>query len=208
MSALVEGSPEGFRQFVRAGSAAGMPAFPLDDKTLDQVQGHLQALAAAARRRGTRDIAIVGDASRGKVWFDGHCSGCHSETGDFKGIGARYNARILQGRIVLPRGNGVHPGLAALGLRIPGVTDEAPVKDLPTRVSVTQRGVSWQGDLVSVSDFEVSLRDAQGVYHSFARQGEKPSVRIMDPAQPHLDLLPTLSDQNLHDLTAYLSTLR
>jgi mono/diheme cytochrome c family protein len=201
-----------FREWVRAGSPArGMPPFPLDDPTLDSIQAHLKTLAASARRRGNREVPVVGNAERGHTYFEGAggCNGCHSVSGDLKGIGARYTTRVLQGRIVLPRGSGVHPGLKALGVRIPGVTDEVPVNDSPRTVNVTSgNSEHLTGVLIAISDFEVVLRDADGRYRSFARHGDSPRVEIQDPAQPHIDRLGRMSDRDLHDVTAYLASLK
>jgi cytochrome c oxidase cbb3-type subunit III len=211
LSPLVIGNQERFREFVRAGSATGMPGFPFDDATMSALQAYLRELADAARRRGSREIAIVGNSERGKAYFDGAggCRQCHSVSGDLQHIGARYNPRVLQGRIVLPRGNGVHPGLVALGVRIPGVTDEKPVTDSARTVTVTDsRGSSTSGVLVSISDFDVTLIDNLGIYHSFARHNSTPRVLVGDPAQPHLDRLGQISDQDLHDLAAYLASVK
>jgi cytochrome c oxidase cbb3-type subunit III len=212
LSTLVVGDVAGFRQFVRAGSpAAGMPGFALEDEALSAVHAYLQQIASAAKRRGIREISIVGNPDRGKSYFEGPggCMACHSVTGDFQHLGSRYNPRVLQGRIALPRGSGVHPGLTALGVRIPGVTDEAPVRDSPQTVTVTPSGgASVSGLLLSISDFNVSLRDQSGIYHSFERRHGFPRIEVHDPIQPHLDTLGRLNDQDLHDLTAYLATLK
>lgn len=202
-----------FREFVRAGSPArGMPPFALDDRTLDAMHAHVESLAVAARRRGDREIAVVGDPARGRAYFEGSggCSTCHSAEGDMKGIGARYTPRVLQGRIVLPRGVGVHPGLLALGVRIPGVTDRAPIAtDSPRTVTVTlASGARVSGALVAISDFDVALREADGTYRSFTRRGASPRVELHDPAQPHVERLAKWSDRDLHDVTAWLVTLK
>ncbi len=197
-----------FRDWVRKGSPEkGMPGFPLDDTSLDAVRAHLVSLAGQARRMGDRQIAIVGDPGRGRAYFEGAggCTACHSLAGDFAGIGSRYPARVLQGRIVLPRGNGVHPGLLQLGVRIPGITDGAAVQDAPRTVTVSPRnGPPATGVLLAISDFDVSLRDASGAYRSFARHGAEPRVQVHDPAQWHVDHLARWSDDDLHDVTAFL----
>ena len=59
-----------------------------------------------------------------------------------------------------------------------------------------------------VSDFHVTLKDASGRRHTFARRGDVPKVEIVDPLHAHVALLRTLSDKDMHDLTAYLSTLK
>ena len=210
LSPVVMDDVRRFREAVRVGSPArGMPGFALEDATLDAIRAHLLDLAAAARRRGNREIAVVGNPARGKSVFEGAqgCSGCHSVTSDLRGIGSRYSPRVLQGRIVLPRGSGVHPGLLQGGLRIPGVTDQVPVNDSPVRVTVTPVGApEVSGEMLAVSDFHVALRDADGRYRSFSRIGDIPRVVIHDPAQPHIDLLGRISDRDLNDLTAYLAS--
>ncbi|MEO8313208.1 MAG: c-type cytochrome [Pseudomonadota bacterium] len=212
LSPVVMGDAVRFREAVRTGSPTrGMPGFPLEESTLDAMRVHLLEIAAVAKRRGNREIKVVGNPTRGKTVFEGPlgCSGCHSVTTDLRGIGARYSPRVLQGRIVMPRGSGVHPGLLLGGMRIPGVTDQVPVNDSPVRVTVTPVDApEVSGVMLAVSDFHVALRDAQGRYRSFSRNGDVPNVVIHDPAQPHIDRLGRMSDRDLHDLTAYLASLR
>ena len=134
---------------------------------------------------------------------------CHSAAGDLHGIGSRYPAKVVQGRLVLPRGNGVHPGLLALGVRIPGITDGVTVKDAPRTVIVRARGHNAvSGVLIAISDFDVSLRTAEGQYVAFGRNAGDPEVTITDPARAHVDALGHMSDDTIHDLTAYLMSLR
>ncbi len=65
-----------------------------------------------------------------------------------------------------------------------------------------------EGTLYQVDDFIVSLVDSNGNYHSYPRKGDSPKVAIKDPLQPHLDMLRTLKDDDIHNLTAYLVTLK
>ena len=70
---------------------------------------------------------------------------------------------------------------------------------------------SWppvSGTLDRVDDFSVSLRDASGDYHSFTREGGSPKVEIHDPLKAHSDLLGKYTDADIHNLTAYLVTLK
>ena len=64
------------------------------------------------------------------------------------------------------------------------------------------------GDVLYLSDFHVTIKDASGRRHTFARRGEVPKVEIVDPLHAHLAHLRTLTDRDMHDLTAYLSTLK
>jgi cytochrome c oxidase cbb3-type subunit 3 len=75
-------------------------------------------------------------------------------------------------------------------------------------VTVTPAGgAAVTGTLVSLDDFTVALRDEAGEYHSFAR-GPQVKVERKDPVQAHIDLLPRYTDKNMHDIVAYLETLK
>ncbi len=183
-----------------------MPAFSLPESDVADLAEFLRSAAASSGRGRGRArgpvAAIVGDAEAGEAYFTGAggCTRCHSASGDLKGIGSRLLPAAIQGRIVLPRGNGGYPRSF---LSLPDPT-EAPVK-----VVVTPPGSApVAGTLLWVTDFNVTLVDAQGVRRTFARNGDVPKVEITDPLQAHLDLMRTLTDEHMHDLTAYLSELR
>ena len=59
-----------------------------------------------------------------------------------------------------------------------------------------------------MDDFSVSLREASGKYRSFLREGNTPKVEIHDPLRAHLELLPKYTDADIHNVTAYLVTLK
>jgi cytochrome c oxidase cbb3-type subunit III len=63
------------------------------------------------------------------------------------------------------------------------------------------------GALVAMDDFFVSLRDAQGEYRTFKRT---PTVKVVknDPLQAHHELLDKYTNKNMHDIVAYLETLK
>ena len=69
-------------------------------------------------------------------------------------------------------------------------------------------GPPVSGTLDRVDDFSVSLRDASGDYHSFTREGTSPKVEIHDPLKAHSDLLGKYTDADIHNITAYLVTLK
>ena len=74
--------------------------------------------------------------------------------------------------------------------------------------TVTQpSGAAVTGVLVQLDDFNVSLRDSAGVYKTWKRvRGLK--VEKHDPYQAHIDLLDQYIDKNIHDVVAYLETLK
>ncbi len=69
-------------------------------------------------------------------------------------------------------------------------------------------GPPVSGTLDRVDDFNVSLRDASGDYHSFTREGSTPKVEIHDPLKAHSELLAKYTDADIHNVTAYLVTLK
>jgi cytochrome c oxidase cbb3-type subunit 3 len=64
------------------------------------------------------------------------------------------------------------------------------------------------GVLIYLTDFIVTLKDAAGIQHTFARNGDVPKVETVDPLQYHVDHMRRLTDKDMHDLTAYLVTLK
>jgi cytochrome c oxidase cbb3-type subunit 3 len=76
-------------------------------------------------------------------------------------------------------------------------------------VSVTPAsGQRVEGRLVHIDDFVVTLVDTSGSIQSFARSGDAPKVELHDPKAAHKKLLPTYADKDIHDVTAYLVTLK
>ena len=64
-----------------------------------------------------------------------------------------------------------------------------------------------EGVLDKLDDFNVSLRDADGEYRSFKIT---PPVIVAkdDPLEAHIKLLDEYTDKNMHDVTAYLASLK
>jgi cytochrome c oxidase cbb3-type subunit 3 len=142
---------------------------------------------------------LTGDPKAGQAYFNGtgKCSSCHSATGDFAGIGKRYDAVTLQQKFLFPRTVAFVRG-----------TPPPPPAGKPVRVSVTQaNGQTLEGVLVSLDDFNVALRDAEGNYRSFTITPQMKIVK-QDPLGFHVTLLDEISDKNIHDVVAYLESLK
>ena len=69
-------------------------------------------------------------------------------------------------------------------------------------------GQKVEGRLGRVDDFVVTLIEADGTSRTFRRDGENPKVEVHDPIQAHRDLMRTYTDKNIHDVTAYLVTVK
>lgn len=195
-------------EFLKVGRPdKGMQAFP--NLTREQITDiatflHQQIYAVATRRDYQILDILVGDAKAGEAYFNGagKCNTCHSATGDLKGVGAKYDPVTLQGRIVMPRsGRGGSPGGGRGGS--PEMARLQPV------VTVTlPSGQSYSGALVRVTDFDVILRESSGALRSFTRNDDVPKVEVRDPMQVHIEMLSKYKDSDIHNLTAYLVTLK
>lgn len=169
----------------------GMPSFPFSDVQIHQIADFLHAeaklAATVAGRRPTEyplEKLLVGNADAGKAYFNGagKCAQCHSPAGDLAHIATKYKPIDLQGRIVFPLG-------------------AAP------RVTVTEAsGTKFEGEQVYADEFLISVRDSSGWLHTWKRELVKTDVH--DPLAAHVDLLTTYTDENIHDLFAYLETLK
>jgi cytochrome c oxidase cbb3-type subunit III len=175
---------------------AGMPAFAgLSPQQSADVATFLHARIDESRARTPMDVnaIVVGNATEGAAFFAGagKCRGCHNPDTDFKGISAKYDPFVLQARIINPRG-----GLGA-----------GPIRPSTVRVTLPS-GETLTGRLVAVDDFSLTLIDGSGVRRSLSRDNEIPEVQITDPYQAHMDNLTKITDKQMHDLTAYLVTLK
>ena len=69
-------------------------------------------------------------------------------------------------------------------------------------------GPKVEGQLNRIDDFLVVVNLADGSSKSFRREGDNPKVEIRDPRDPHRNMLPEYTDKDIHDVTAYLVTLK
>jgi cytochrome c oxidase cbb3-type subunit 3 len=184
------------------GVALVMPPMPqLTNNDVRAVAEFIHDVVSTARPQGSPPAGpevelniVVGDPVAGQKYFEAKCSQCHSATGDLKGIATRQkDAKTLQNTWV----NG-----GAVGGR---ASDKAST---PVTATVTQpSGERVQGTLVAVDDFRIVLT-TEGQRRSFARRGPSPQVEINDPRGAHTDLMSVYSDKDVHDVTAYLVTLK
>jgi cytochrome c oxidase cbb3-type subunit III len=208
-SALVQ-EDEGGKQlgeFLRVGRPdRGMPKFDqLGDAQMSDLAAFLHDTIRLVARRNLYKILdiLVGDAKAGEAMFNGagRCATCHSLTGDFKGIGAKYTPEALQGRIVRPRGRTGPPA----GPPRPPYTESTAVKATVTPPS----GPSFTGAIIRLTDFDVILYDqSTGQMRSWLRNGDVPRVVVSDPLQAHIDMLSKWTDADMHNMTAYLASLK
>ena len=169
----------------------GMPAFQLSDAEINHIAQFLHAQVKAAASvyqhipsEYPLEKLLVGNPEDGKAFFNGggNCHTCHSPTGDLAHVATKYKPFDLQTRIAFPSGAQI----------------TATVKDAS--------GKMFSGTQVYADEFLITLRDKNGWFHTWKREGIE--VQTHDPLAAHEKLLKTYTDKNLHDLFAYLQTLK
>ncbi|MBS1788003.1 MAG: c-type cytochrome [Acidobacteria bacterium] len=174
----------------------GMPAFSrlTEAQAKDIAQFlHLQVEMAANRGTYKRLNIVTGDAKRGEAYFNGEgkCATCHSVTGDLAKIGSKFPPDVIQNRFLWPGGGGFG----------------APTRKRIATVTLPD-GTTVKGTIKTLDDFNVSLFDEAGNYNSWSRQHNNIKVTVEDPLKAHRELLDKYTDETMHDLTAYLVTLK
>lgn len=179
----------------------GMPAFPaLTSAQVADISAFLHSRAAAVSNRFSYKIGdvVTGDPKKGEAFFNGtgHCDSCHSPTGDLAHIANKYTPVELQRRMLYPA-----PNLLDLYM------GKAVKPAAPTKVTVhLSSGKEVSGILDHMDEFSVSLHDTSGWYHSYFRKDV--TVDVQDPRAEHLKLLPEYTDADMHNVLAYLETLK
>jgi len=179
-----------------------MPKFTLTAADIEAIAAWLHSQPLSDRGAPSTLDIVVGNAKEGEAYFNGagHCTQCHSVTGDLAGIGARYEPKTIQ-NLIVSGGRGRSFG------RRPAASAAPDVR--PTTVTVTlPSGQTITGDLDHISAFVVALREPDGTYRSFARHDSIPKVVVNNPLQWHIDMLPKWRDSDIHSLTAYFVTLK
>jgi cytochrome c oxidase cbb3-type subunit III len=166
----------------------GMPRFSMPEAEVAAVVAFIhdqktKAEALVGTRRGV-DVADLqtGNADAGKAYFNGKCASCHSPTGDLAGVAKRFEGLKLEQRFLYPRG-----AKATLTVTLAS-------------------GEKVTGELAYQDEFTVGLRDSAHRYRSWSTKNVKFSIDA--PAEAHADLLAKYSDDDIHNLMAYLQTLR
>jgi cytochrome c oxidase cbb3-type subunit III len=167
----------------------GMPPF---DRSEDQIASlvafiHTQQTRALTRTGGRKGVDAAdlqtGNVEAGKKYFAGAggCAACHSATGDLAGIAFRYRGLELEEQMLYP-------------------------KHAKSKVTVTPAsGPPISGTLSYRDEFTVALIDDSGSYRSW-RTGDV-QYKVDDAVNAHVAMFPKYTDDDIHNLMAYLQTL-
>jgi cytochrome c oxidase cbb3-type subunit III len=169
----------------------GMPRFDRSDQQLASLVAfiHTQQNRALSRGVGGRkgvDASDLqtGNAEAGKQYFAGagKCSTCHSPTGDLAGIASRYQGLQLEEQMLYP-------------------------EHAKSRVTVkAASGQAISGTLEYLDEFTVGLIDSSGWYRSWRTSDVQ--YQVDSPVDAHVELFSKYTDADIHNLMAYLQTLR
>jgi cytochrome c oxidase cbb3-type subunit III len=178
--------------FLKAGRPEkGMPAFSsLSDDQLKDVTEFVHQQVEDVANRGTYRLQsiLVGDAAKGKTYVASHCMSCHSDA-TFDHIAGKYRtADQLQRGWVWP--------------------NRPPDNSLAITASVKEPdGTVLTGRVTQISDFRITVTDSAGQPHAVDRT---PGVEVQtkDPLAPHEALIMTLKNDDMHNVTSYLETLK
>jgi cytochrome c oxidase cbb3-type subunit 3 len=178
----------------------GMPKFAFTNEQVADVAAFVHTFRAAGydESRQKPPSIVIGDARAGESFFTSRCASCHAVGGDLKGIASRIaDERLLQQTWLMPGTGGGRGG-------------PPPVTVKPARATVTlPSGEKVSGVIDRIDDFAVSLKMDDGSFRSFRTPpGSKTVVDIQDPLKPHKDLLTRYTDADIHNVTAYLVTLK
>ncbi len=184
----------------------GMPAIGISEADARAVAAYIRSVVATIGRQGTPPSAgreapsiLVGNASEGKSYFAAKCGSCHSATGDLQGIATKIaDPKTLQTAWVA---GGERSELFETPAAVPTPRSVMATVTPPS-------GPSVEGQLVHLDDFLVSVQLADGTTRSFRRDGDVPKVEVRDPMKGHRELMKEYTDKDIHDVTAYLVTLK
>jgi mono/diheme cytochrome c family protein len=197
-SAMVLNDQEGelIGPVIREGRGS-MPRFTLTEAQVKDVAAFLHSFTVSSRTGPTTLDILVGDAKKGEAYVAATCLSCHTTMGLRQFAAKLSDPKMLQQMWIMPGNSGARGG------------GPAPIPAPPILVTVTlASGEVVKGRLSRVDDFVVSLTQADGTHRTFRTVGTGTKVEIHDPLTPHKELLRRYTDPDIHNVTAYLASLR
>lgn len=185
--------------FIRVGRPnKGMPRFDFSQDQVKDIAAFLHDRVRAAAERGTYEILniVVGDAKAGETYFNGagRCTSCHSVEKDLAHVGSHYDPVALQQKVIMPRESRSMSSDPAMAITAKVTTDSGSV---------------IEGRVSKIDDFSLTLVGQDDKTTTIERESESaPKIELHDPMDGHLGLLKQYTDSDIHNLTAYLLTLK
>lgn len=175
----------------------GMPAFNLNPSELAAIVAFIhdakaRAESASGGRRSVDDEDLqTGNADEGRRYFsgEGKCATCHALTGTFATVGARYKGLALLQRMLYP-----------------GSGRDAGPTPAPRVTVTTSAGETVSGALAYRDEFTISLTDNQGWTRSWPVNAVK--IAVTEELRAHVEQLGKYTDRDMHNVFAFLQTLK
>lgn len=167
----------------------GMPAFAsLSDEQRRDVAEFLHQQIEDVANRGTYHVRniVLGDPKKGERYVAAHCLGCHSLTGDLKGLAKKWPPLALQRNWIMP-------------------PRSDPGREITATVRTPQG--TYEGRVQQIDDFRIALIDESGEPIVIERDAGV-TVELHDPLAAHVAMVGNLADADMINVTAYLETLR
>jgi cytochrome c oxidase cbb3-type subunit III len=164
----------------------GMPAFAtMTDRQLIDISEFLHLQVEDVANRGAYHVLniLVGDATKGKAFVEVHCMGCHTAD-SFAHIAGKFRSADQLQRYWI-----------------------WPARDVNATANVKTPGGTISGRVTQMSDFRITLVLASGETREIDRD-RGVEVQVKDPLVPHQEFLMTLANDEMHNVTAYLETLK
>jgi cytochrome c oxidase cbb3-type subunit 3 len=178
--------------FLRKGRPEkGMPSFAtMTDDQLKDIAEFIHLQVETVANRGAYHVLniLVGNAEKGQAYVEANCMSCHT-TETIAHIASKFRSPDqLQRSWIWP----LRPADNSLA-----VTGTVKMPD----------GGVLSGRVREVSDFRIILIDTAGQTHAIDR-GPGITVEMKDPLAAHQAMIMTLKNDDMHNVTAYLETLK
>jgi cytochrome c oxidase cbb3-type subunit 3 len=175
-----------------------MSAIPLSAEQIADIAAFLHSFPVASRTGPSTLDILVGDPKQGEAYVRQTCAACHT-TAALRAFALKLDdPKVLQQMWLMP-------GSGGRG----GAPNTAPIPPPPiTAIVVMPSGERIEGIVERVDDFSISLLTAGDRRRTIRTAGTTPKVEIRDPLRPHKDLLRVYTDADIHNVTAYLASLR
>ena len=175
-----------------------MASLPLTMEQIQDIAAFLHSIPVSSRTGPSTLNILIGDPKKGEAYVAVKCASCHTTAALTAFADKLDDPRMLQQMWMMP-GSG---GRA-------GVPSNAPIPSPPVTAIVSlPSGERVEGRVERVDDFRVSLVTSTGDLRTFRTFGTTTKVELRDPLQGHKDLLPVYTDPDIHNVTAYIATLR
>jgi len=175
-----------------------MASLPLTMEQIQDIAAFLHSIPVSSRTGPATLNILVGDVKKGEAYVAQTCARCHTPAALQTFADKLDDPRMLQQMWMMPGSGG--RGFAP---------STAPIPRPPITGQVTMpSGERVEGRVDYIDDFTVTLLLADGQRRTIKTFGTTSRVELSDPLQAHKELLPIYSDSDIHNVTAYLASLR